>query len=187
MAPQAGFGRMKPGIRNRRRPSLPEGRPWPCRRCPCRRRWWSPRGIGDQLVHQRAFSSSTGTGSARTDTEVALISAKPPVTTGFRSLGRYGLRMPGRRVVMAGRALHRRHAIGARDLHWSPGWRKASVRETRSNCRAPAIFLRRSRGEFLGLGLHFLDVANHVEGGFWQVVVFTGNHGLNEAMVFQRH
>ena len=38
--------------------------------------------------------------------------------------------------------------------------------------------LRGFSRETLGFRLHLFDVADHVEGGFGQVVVFTGNHGL---------
>jgi hypothetical protein len=40
----------------------------------------------------------------------------------------------------------------------------------------------------LRLGFHFLDVADHVEGGFRQVVIFARNHGLERGDgLFQRN
>ncbi|EAQ04301.1 hypothetical protein OB2597_09164 [Pseudooceanicola batsensis HTCC2597] len=46
--------------------------------------------------------------------------------------------------------------------------------------------LRRFRGQLLGLGFHFVDAADHVEGRFGQVVVLAGDHGLERRdRVFQ--
>jgi ribose-phosphate pyrophosphokinase len=91
-----------------------------------------------------------------------------------------------RRVVIVGMAVMSPSAPGiCTSDRRDRGQRRSG--ETRSNCIVSAMMppYAASAARRCGLGDHLVDVADHVEGGLGQVVVFAGDHRLEaDAIVF---